>query len=245
MPTLDDIKMPTKCQLASAAFDIIGWYSSPVTVVIKILLQQVWKFKISWDEPLPSDLLPVWEKWSKDLHLITQQPVSRRYSCSDSPVIQKQLHGYCDTSQAAYGAVVYLQLLHQDSTVTVSLVTAKTKVATLNGSTIPRLELCGALLLARLTCQISKNLDIPSNIFTWCDSSAILCRLNMSPTHLKAYVASRVNEITKLVPAEHWRYVSTKMNPADLASRGLHIQQLLDSSLWWQEPEWLLCPPED
>ena len=58
-PTLDDIEVPTKRQLASAVgktFDIMGWYS-PATVLIKILLQQVWKCKIGWDEPLPSAFL--------------------------------------------------------------------------------------------------------------------------------------------------------------------------------------------
>ncbi len=118
-------------------------------------------------------------------------------------------------------------------------------MAPLNGSTIPRLELCGSLLLARLIHQVSKDLDISMSIFTWCDSSAVLGWLNMSPTRLKVYVANRVLETTKLVPAEHWRYVSTKANPADLASRSLHIQQLMDCSLWWQGPEWLLQPPED
>ncbi len=194
---------------------------------------------------MPPVFLSVWENWSRNLHIITQ-PVPRSYSSSDSPVIQTQLHSYCDASQAAYGAVVYLRLLHQNSTVTVILVTSKTKVAPLNGSTIPRVELCGALLLARLIHQVSKDLDISmSSIFTWSDSSAVLGWLNMSPTRLKVYVANRVLETTKLVPAEHWRYVSTKANPADLASRGLHIQQLMDCSLWWQGPEWLLQPPED
>ena len=176
----------------------------------------------------------------------TEHPVPWRYSSSDSPVIQKQLHDHCDASQAAYGAVVYLQLLHEDSTVSVSLVTTKTKVAPLNGSTIPRLELCGALLLARLICRTGKDANIPtSNIFAWCDSTAVIGWLNMSPTRLNTYVANRVIETTKLVPAGHWRYVSTKMNPADLASRGLHVQQLLNCTLWWQGPEWLALSPED
>ena len=169
-------------------------------------------------------------------------PVPQRYSSSDSPVIQKQLHGYCDASQAANGAGVYLQ--HKDSTVSVSLVTTKTKVASLNGSTIPRLELCGALL-ARLICRTQKDVNIPtSNIFTWCDSTAVIGWLNVSPT-LKTYVANRGIETMKLVPTGHWRYVSTKMNPANLASTGLHVQQLLNCTLRWQGPEWLAFSPED
>ncbi len=67
----------------------------------------------------------------------------------------------------------------------------------------------------------------------------------MAPTRLKVYVANKVTQITKLIPAGHWRYVSIKVNPADLASRGIYTQELLDSSLWWQGPKWLLRPPED
>ena len=89
-------------------------------------------------------------------------------------------------------------------------------------------------------------MNIPSsNIFAWCDSTAVIGWLNMSPTRLNTYVANRVIETTKLVPAGHWRYVSTKMNPANLASRGLHIQQLLNCTLWWQGLEWLALSPED
>ena len=98
-------------------------------------------------------------------------------------MIQRQLHGYCDASQEAYGAVVYIRLLHEDSTVSVSLVTSKTKVASLSGSTTPQLELCGALFLACLIHRTSKDLDIPaSSIFTWCNSTAVLGWLNMTPT---------------------------------------------------------------
>ena len=247
-PTLTQLEVPTKRQLASAVgktFDVMGWYA-PATVQIKILLQQVWKSKINWDDPLPTGLLPVWEKWSKELPMITNQPVPRRYSNHDSPVIQSQLHGFCDASQAAYGGVIYLRMLHQDCTVSVSLVTSKTKVAPLSGSTIPRLELSGALLLSKLIHQTAKDLDVlPANIFTWCDSSAVLGWINMAPSRMKTYVANRVSEIIRLVPSEHWRYVATQQNPADLASRGMPISHLLSSNLWWQGPKWLHLPPSD
>ncbi len=175
-PSLDYTEVPTKRQFASAVgktFDIMGWYS-PVTVLIKILLQRVWKYKIGWDEPLSSDLLPVWEKWSKDLHLITEHPVARRYCRNNCTVF------------AAFGAVVYVRLLHEDTTVSINLITSKTKVAPLNENTIPCLELCGALLLAYLLYQTAKDLNIhTANIFAWCDSTTILGWLNMSSTRSK------------------------------------------------------------
>ena len=52
------------------------------------------------------------------------------------------------------------------------------------------------------------------------------------------YVADRITEITKLVPPGHWRYVSTRINPANLVSRGLYVQELLNCFLRWQGPNW-------
>ncbi len=246
-PPLIESDPPTKREVASAVgktFDVMGWYA-PCTILIKILLQQLWKTKLGWDETLPPSLLPTWERWKEELPMLTTNPIPRRYTAKNSPPVSVQLHGFSDASQAAFGGVVYLRILHQDASVTVSLVTAKTRVAPLPGSTIPRLELCGALLLAKLLSQTAKDLHINSiQIFAWCDSTAVLGWLNMSPTRLKVYVANRVMELVKLIPPEQWRYVATQLNPADIASRGLSPKQLLASTLWWQGPEWLALSPE-
>ncbi len=247
-PDLSDLPTPTKRQLALALgriFYFMGWFS-PATVTMKILMQKVWQTGIGWDEVLPQELLPTWEKWKTELSLITQHPVPRRYAESSVPVICSQLYGFSDASAAAYGAVVYVRLLHRDSTVSVRLVISKTKVAPVSESTISRLELCGALLLAKLLCQVAQDLEIPSSfIFAWCDLLAVLGWINMAPIRLKMYVANRVSELVRLVPSESWRYVHTQQNPTDLASRGISISQLLDSSLWWQGPNWLHLSPAD
>ncbi|KAJ8940576.1 hypothetical protein NQ314_010654 [Rhamnusium bicolor] len=41
-----------------------------------------------------------------------------------------------------------------------------------------------------------------------------------------------------------WRHVSGNENSADLASRGVPAQQLLDSDIWWHGPSWLSAPKE-
>ena len=50
--------------------------------------------------------------------------------------------------------------------------------------------------------------------------------------------------IQELIPSSQWRYVSTKENPADLASRGLSPKDLVNSVLWWNGPTWLSLPPD-
>ena len=65
-----------------------------------------------------------------------------------SEVEDIQLHGFSDASKAAYGGVVYLRARYTEIQVTVTLVAARTRVAPIKQQTVPRLELCGALLTA-------------------------------------------------------------------------------------------------
>ena len=56
---------------------------------------------------------------------------------------------------AAYGGVIYLRARYTDASVTVAIISAKTRVATLKKQTIPKLELCGALLTTRLLSSVA------------------------------------------------------------------------------------------
>ncbi|KAL1130802.1 hypothetical protein AAG570_012043 [Ranatra chinensis] len=138
-----------------------------------------------------------------------------------------ELHGFSDASKIAYGAVVYLTC-RTDNTSTVSLLASKTRVAPLKVQTIPRLELLGAVLLANVTC--------------WCDSTVVLHWLAMPSHRLKSFVANRVSLIQELFPPSVWRHVPSGENPADLASRGLPVTDLIQSRLWWEGPSWFTDP---
>ena len=93
-----------------------------------------------------------------------------------------QLHGFCDASEAAYSGVVYIRAVDEQDNVHVSLVMAKTKVAPLKRLSIPRLELCGAVILAKLLHHVAKTSEIPySNVFTWTDSRVTLGWLQGNP----------------------------------------------------------------
>ncbi|GFQ68834.1 uncharacterized protein TNCT_306191 [Trichonephila clavata] len=114
-----------------------------------------------------------------------------------------------------------------DGNTKVTLLVAKSRVAPLKHVTIPSLELNGALLHARLyeTCKnILKEYAV--HFYAWTDSQVVLSWLSSHPRNWKPYIANRTAEILHLVPADSWRYVPTKMNPADIACRGLSPNEL-------------------
>jgi len=66
------------------------------------------------------------------------------------------------------------------------------------------------------------------------DSKTVLCCLN-NKSEWKQFACLRVDQILQEVNID-WHYVNTKDNPADVASRGMHIQQLASNELWWKGP---------
>jgi hypothetical protein len=106
--------------------------------------------------------------------------------------------------------------------------------------TLPRLELCGALLLARLFEKVkqSVNLHNAREIF-WTDSSIVLAWIKTPPHLLKTFVANRVTEITSLTAVSKWRHISGKVNPVDILSRGAFPEEIVNNDLWFSGPEFL------
>ncbi len=137
-------------------FDVLGWFA-PIIVKEKILLQRLWEEGLGWDGSVPPTLEQTWLEWRQELGLLVDKHIPRCYTPKTVKIAYRQLHGFSDASEVAYAGVVYLRLVDTTGCVHVSLVIAKTKVAPIKRLSIPRLELCGALLLAQLLhlCLIS------------------------------------------------------------------------------------------
>lgn len=61
----------------------------------------------------------------------------------------------------------------------------------------------------------------------------------------KQYVQNRVQEIRKIVPQATWKHCPGDKNPADLPSRGLTGKELVESSMWWCGPDFLMNPQNE
>ena len=158
----DNQKEVTKRALVSdlgKTFDALGWYS-PTIIKAKILLQRLWEARIDWDEPVPQPILDEWLQWRSELTQITQVSIPRCYYPKSAQIQSFQLHRFSDASELAYAGVVYLRMTDLDGRVYTSLVSSKTKVAPIKRPTLPRLELCGANLLAKLLSHVKEALNL-------------------------------------------------------------------------------------
>ncbi|CAH2108129.1 unnamed protein product [Euphydryas editha] len=108
---------------------------------------------------------------------------------------------------------------------------------------MPRLELCGALLGARLCNKVTQSLRLKVTCKFWCDSTIVLGWLQMPVHRLKPFVRNRVNEINEITAGYDWSYVASLDNPADLVSRGVKADLISACGLWWSGPNYLQNPP--
>ncbi|EAL58245.1 SD27140p [Wolbachia endosymbiont of Drosophila ananassae] len=229
----------TKRQILSDVariFDPLGLLS-PIVVQFKIMFQQLWLLDLGWDTKLPPNIAEPWLKCRADLDTLKRLRVPRFVPNREDSI---ELHAFSDASTKAYAAAVYCRFRHEDGTYSVSLVAAKTRVAPLKQQSLPRLELCGALLLSRLVRSLKDGLrhkDI--QVYAWCDSTIVLAWLSYPPSKMKTFVANRTSEILETLPRHAWHHVSSKENPADCASRGMMATQLMEFHLWWNGPTWL------
>ncbi|GBO36029.1 hypothetical protein AVEN_120788-1 [Araneus ventricosus] len=157
-------------------FDPLGLLS-PFIIRVKCILQVLWMKEISWDEELPPDIQKKWCQWVSEVPRLSELQVPR-YVLSAStgePTDVLELHCFCDASQKAYGVVIYTRVV-KDCNVEVNLLVSKSRVAPLTKITMPRLELLGALLAARLASKVKAIVDLkrPSKVFFWTDSKITL-----------------------------------------------------------------------
>lgn len=215
-------------------------FITPVLIKAKILIQSLWTSGLEWDDPITEAIQNEWHEFIDDVRNLVELKIPRWLGMKAN--WQTDLHGFSDASERAYAAVVYARTVRSDGVITIQLIQSKTKVAPLKRLSVPRLELCGAYLLANLLEIVTQQLEGQFNqCHLWSDSEVTLAWIRKPPNQLKTFVGNRVAAIqTKTIDRGfHWHWVAGEDNPADLASRGISSQALRDSLLWWHGPQWL------
>ncbi|KAJ8975628.1 hypothetical protein NQ317_015315 [Molorchus minor] len=138
-------------------FDPLGLIS-PCVVTAKVILQDLWNLKLSWDDPIPGDLLARWSKFQSEFAALNQVSIHRHIVCCNP--VRMELHGFADASQRAYGCCIYIRSMDTNGQSQVHLLCSKTRVAPLKSISIPRLELCAAQMLGRLYEQVVSSLTM-------------------------------------------------------------------------------------
>ena len=242
-----NIANPSKRQvlsIISSMFDPLG-FLGPTTILAKLLMQQLWvanNNKLSWDDCLPSDLLQSWNDFSSQLSTLNNLSIPRLALQFGSNIIY-ELHGFCDATERAYGAVIYLKSIQHDTT-SVRLLCSKTRVAPLKSTkrSIAQLELCAAVLLAELYEKVSQaltNIIELKIVRLWCDNTTTLYWIHSNPNRWIVFVANRTRKIQGLSSNAIWDYVTSENNAADILSRGMLPNLLQSENSWWNGPSWL------
>lgn len=219
-------------------FDPLGLIG-PVVIIPKLLMQELWQQNVQWDEPVPPLLHSKWEQFKSQLTQLNSLNVNRCVKFNNSSQ-HLQLHGFCDASQQAYGACVYIRSYVGNDKYRVELLCSKTRVAPFKVISLPRLELCAALLLAQLIDKVRTSVEL-SNVkqFLWSDSTVTLHWIASSSKKWAVFVANRVGEIQRLTKLSDWRHVRSHENPADILSRGMNAPELIRCQTWWHGPLFL------
>ena len=226
--------------IVSSVYDPLG-FVSPFILRAKMILHQLCRKKLAWDDPVPEEELQCWKQWLAELQTLQEFSVDRclKPETFGEPSMT-ELHHFSDASEGGYGAVSYIRMTDSKSKVHCAFVTGKSRLSPLKYMTIPRLELSAATVAVKLDQMIRKELDYKINrSFFWTDSQAVLRYIYNENRRFQTFVANRLAIIHDGSDSEQWRYIDTASNPADDASRGLHAHQLSNGSRWIQGPSFL------
>ena len=217
-------------------------FIAPIIFRARLILQNSFTLdkRINWDEVLPSSIVDDWNSFVNSFNLINELKLPRKIP---STYCKVSLIAFSDASFKGYCAVAYLHCEINNSA-SMHFLRAKTRLTPVKSQlTIPKLELCGALLMTKLVTSITQTSRVSFiRIVTFCDSQIVLCWLKSSRSD-EVFVANRVSKIKSLSSNFLWKYIPSKHNPSDLGSRGLSPSGFIENiKFWWGGPEFLNTP---
>ncbi|XP_034396072.1 uncharacterized protein LOC117735512 [Cyclopterus lumpus] len=210
----DEIKSYTRRGVLStinSLYDPLG-FVAPVTIQGKAILRELTTEKGDWDSPLPQEMEDAWTSWRASLKELSQLSIPRAYTTTSPPAaVRRELCVFSDASTKAIAAVAYLKVTDSAGNNHVGFVMGKAKLTPRPEQTIPRLELCAAVLGVELADLISAELDLQLDATTFhSDSKVVLGYISNESRRFYVYVSNRVLRIRRSSHPDQWRYVSTE-----------------------------------
>ncbi|XP_033099360.1 uncharacterized protein LOC117103009 [Anneissia japonica] len=232
--------------MVSSIFDPLG-FLSPYVLNGKKILQHLCTNESDWDQPIPTSVEQKWKQWKDQIKYLNNVRIDRCYKPNlKEPLSIKsaELHHFCDASVDGYGEYSYLRLVDNNNCVKCSLVISKARVGPRKPTTIPRMELVAATVSVKIATILRRELSCYKNLkeHFWTDSKVVLGYIVNDAKRFHTFVANRVQLIRNSSELRQWHYISTKYNPADIASRGMEVEKLITSEIWWNGPKFLSDP---
>ncbi|XP_055591485.1 uncharacterized protein LOC129743475 [Uranotaenia lowii] len=218
--------------------------ANPVTKLVncKVFVQRLWAASVEWDAPLSEDDRSWWNEFRDGIQDLQRLSIPRRVLANVDN--EFTLHCFCDASERAYGCCVYVVSKGSDDRTHSQLLIAQSRVAPLRNLTIPRLELCAAVLASQMMEKLRTTTEFDGPTVFWSDSTVVLHWIRSPPPDWKPFVSNKIAEIQRSTKNSQWRHIRTDVNPADILSRGAWPSQILDNDLWWHGPDFLVAAPE-
>jgi hypothetical protein len=133
---------------------------APFILPAKLLLQDLCRRQVQWNDELMGADLKGWKQWLRELPRLNEFKTPRCYKPEDvSEITSCQLHTFADASDVGYGVVSYLRLVCSTGIIHCAFVMSKARVAPLKKLTIPRLELQAAITAVRISSMIKNDLE--------------------------------------------------------------------------------------
>lgn len=242
LPSLTKVTKRIALSEMSQLFDPLGLVG-PIVASAKMFVQQLWQENLDWDDELPKKLQSWWLSFRSSIGEVRNFRVPRWVF--EVEMVGYDLHCFTDASERGYGCCIYAVATSDSGLKTSNLLMSKSRVAPVAGFSIPRLELCAAVLGSQLVDNVLHTTRFSGQPIFWTDSSIVLHWIKSPPATWKVFVSNRISEIQRLTQGSQWRHVPTTENPADYISRGVEPRQLTQNQLWWSGPSFLLLPSEE
>ncbi|KAK6742031.1 hypothetical protein RB195_009726 [Necator americanus] len=207
----------------NSIYDPIG-LTGPLMVKLKSMMREIFDSKVDWKTPLDQKICDEWYKLCKEVDLATLSIPRCKQDCNRSLFILTMCPLWHNFRPDLWKDAIDPKKLHQ---------------------TIPKLELLGILIAARLGCSILSAVQAKIEEVNIVSDSEIALYWIKSSKKVPVFVANQRAKILSIKQQLDNRgatvkffHVSTENNPADAGTRGLTAQEIIEND-WIKGPRWL------